>query len=62
LPAICTTFSSLTYTFCEQPTPQYGQTEVTTRSEVEGLVDSERLRAACAAAALTKGSEPVICR
>src|SRR4029450_12612679 len=32
LPSIWTTFSSLTYTFCAQPTAQYGQTLFATRS------------------------------
>ena len=32
LPSIWVIFSSLTKTFCAQPTAQYGQTESTTRS------------------------------
>src|SRR6478735_5815349 len=43
-PSICTTFSSLTYTFWPQPTAQYGQTLCTTRSAVEVRGVSDRVR------------------
>src|SRR5215213_2280815 len=62
LPSIWTTFSSFTYTFCAQPTAQYGQTLFTTRSAV--AVRDTVASVALLRAALPRpiGSEPVSCR
>src|SRR5438105_4820994 len=57
-PSIWTTFSSLTYTFCPQPTAQYGHTDWTTLSAVfvRGASCSERTD--CAARPRPNGSPP----
>ena len=55
-PSIWTTFSSLTYTFCPQPTAQYGQMDCTTRSAVWVRGTSRSLRPDCAARPRPNGS------
>src|SRR4029450_7601280 len=58
LPSIWTTFSSLTYTFCAQPTAQWGQTLFATRSAVAVRGTSATLFLLRAAAPRPSGSEP----
>src|SRR4051812_40076005 len=55
-PSIWTTFSSLTYTFCPQPTAQYGHTERTTRSAVAVRGVRVLERGDCAARPRPRGS------
>jgi len=62
LPSIWTTLPSVTYTFCAQPTAQYGQTEWATlsASAVRGVSVSDRFD--CAASPRPSASSPVNCR
>src|SRR5215211_5692618 len=61
-PSIWTIFSSLTYTFCAQPTAQYGQTLFTTRSAVAVRDTTASVALLRAAVPRPKGSLPVSCR
>src|SRR5215212_602707 len=58
-PSICTTFSSLTYTFWPQPTAQYGHTLWTTRSAVAVRATTDSVALLRAAVPRPNGSEPV---
>src|SRR5688500_16828194 len=62
LPSIWTIFSSLTYTFCAQPTAQYGQTLFATRSAVAVRDTTASVALLRAALPRPSGSEPVSCR
>src|SRR5687768_12300410 len=59
LPSIWTTFSSFTYTFCEQPTAQYGHTLFATRSAVAVRATTDSVALLRAALPRPSGSEPV---
>src|SRR4051812_14923085 len=61
-PSIWTTFSSLTNTFCPQPTAQYGQTLCTTLSAVAVRDTTDSVASLLAALPRPRGSEPVSCR
>src|SRR5688572_5414193 len=62
LPSIWTIFSSFTYTFCAQPTAQYGQTLLATRSAVAVRDTTASVALLRAALPRPSGSEPVSCR
>src|SRR4029453_17539856 len=59
---IWTTFSSFTYTFCAQPTAQYGQTLLATRSAVAVRATTESVCLLRTALPRPRGSLPVSCR
>src|SRR3954466_15601234 len=61
-PSIWTIFSSLTNTRCPQPTAQYGQTDVTTRSAVAVRLTTCSVALLRAAVPRPSGSDPVSCR
>src|ERR1700712_5923677 len=61
-PSIWMTRSSLTYTFCPQPTAQYGHTLCTTRSAVAVRGAMAWVRADIAAGPRPNESGPVNCR
>src|SRR5687768_6757866 len=62
LPSIWTIFSSFTYTFCAQPTAQYGHTLLATRSAVAVRDTTASVALLRAALPRPSGSEPVSCR
>src|SRR3954469_23692971 len=62
LPSIWTIFPSFTYTFCAQPTAQYGQTLWATLSAVAVRATTASVALLRAALPRPSGSEPVSCR
>src|SRR5215218_5629103 len=62
LPSIWTIFSSFTYTFCAQPTAQYGHTLFATRSAVAVRDTTASVALLRAALPRPSGSVPVSCR